>query len=118
MPLFGPPDIEKLKAKGNIKGLIKALSYKKDDAIRQAAAQVLVEIRLSEDFLEASKKIGDSRAVKPLIVIFNDKDPNVRCSAVKALGKIGNAKAAEPLLAILKDEDSAVREAAAEALVS
>ena len=29
MPLFGPPDVEKLKAKKNVKGLIKALRYKR-----------------------------------------------------------------------------------------
>ena len=30
MPLFGPPNVKKLKAKGNVKGLIKALGYDKD----------------------------------------------------------------------------------------
>jgi hypothetical protein len=27
MGLFGPPDVEKMKAKGDVKGLIKALGY-------------------------------------------------------------------------------------------
>jgi hypothetical protein len=34
MPLFGPPDIEKLKAKRDVQGLIKALSYKQEGAGR------------------------------------------------------------------------------------
>jgi len=29
MPLFGPPNVEKLKAKRDVKGLIKALGYQK-----------------------------------------------------------------------------------------
>ena len=41
MSLFGPPNIEKLEKKGDIKGLIKALGYKKDSSIRVAAAKVL-----------------------------------------------------------------------------
>jgi hypothetical protein len=41
MALFGPPDPEALKAKGNVKGLIKALSYKKDPDVRLHAARVL-----------------------------------------------------------------------------
>ena len=43
MSLFGPPNIEKLKEKGDIKGLINALGYKKDSSIHVAAAKVLSE---------------------------------------------------------------------------
>ena len=38
MGLFGPPNIEKLKEKKNVKGLIKALNYRKDDDVRRGAA--------------------------------------------------------------------------------
>ena len=38
MPLFGPPDIEKLKTRRDVQGLIKALEYKKDITISQQAA--------------------------------------------------------------------------------
>ena len=49
MSLFGKPNVEKLKAKGNIQGLIKALEYKALDydrnwenwKVREAAAQAL-----------------------------------------------------------------------------
>jgi hypothetical protein len=37
MPLFGPPNIPQLEAKGDTQGLIKALAYK-DAAIRIAAS--------------------------------------------------------------------------------
>jgi len=30
MPLFGPPDIDRLKERENVKGLIKALNYESD----------------------------------------------------------------------------------------
>ena len=60
MPLFGSPNVEKLQMKGNIKGLIKALRYD-HNSVRQSAAIALM-------------KIGDARAVKPLIVALKDKD--------------------------------------------
>ena len=47
MPLFGPPNVEKLKAKRSVDGLIKALGYKKDSedyrhrGVRRAAAEAL-----------------------------------------------------------------------------
>jgi HEAT repeat protein len=45
MPLFGPPDVAKLKAKGDVPGLIKALGREKDSAVRQAAATALGHLR-------------------------------------------------------------------------
>lgn len=45
MPLFGgPPGVEKLKVKRNVKALIKALGYKKDEHVRWAAARALAGI--------------------------------------------------------------------------
>jgi hypothetical protein len=44
MALFGPPNLEALKKKGNIRGLVKALSYKKDLDIRLNAALVLANL--------------------------------------------------------------------------
>ena len=104
MPLFGPPNVEKLKAKGDVKGLIKAVDYKKDAAIRQAAAEVLGQI-------------GGEQAVEPLIAALKDADKDVRQGATRALGRIGRARAVEPLMATLKDKSSNVQKAAQEALV-
>ena len=50
---------------------------------------------------DALGKLGDSRAVQPLILAMNDDD--VRYSAAKALANIGTA-AVEPSIAVLKDK--------------
>jgi HEAT repeat protein len=52
MPLLGPPDVDKLKAKRGVKGLIKALSYRKRNSVREGAAKALGQL-------------GDTRAVEP-----------------------------------------------------
>jgi HEAT repeat protein len=44
MFLFGPPNVEKMKARRDVNGLIKALRYRKDKGVRQAAAEALVKI--------------------------------------------------------------------------
>lgn len=93
MPLFGgPPNVEKMEAERNVKGLIKALDYGKDAAVRKKAAEALVNIgaeavgpliatlkdykgfRFSLPALPTEAllvKIGDG-AVKPLIAALND----------------------------------------------
>ena len=88
MGLLGPPNIRKLKAKGKVKGLIKALGYK-DWFIRNSAAEALGEI-------------GDVRAVEPLIAALIDPNGDIRRASASALGKIGDVRAVEPLIAVLK----------------
>jgi HEAT repeat protein len=96
MGLFGPPNIEKMKAKRDVKGLIKALGYQKDSSVRKQAAETLGEI-------------GDARAVEPLIAALYDA--YLRDAATDALVSIGTP-AVEPLIAALKDGDIFVRGAA------
>ena len=90
MGLFGPPNIEKLKAKSNVKALIKALNYKKTStdykhySVRQDAATALGEL-------------GDRRAVEPLILSLRDE--NIARKAACVLGKLGDARTFEPLMA-------------------
>jgi HEAT repeat protein len=110
MPLFGPPNIEKLTAKRDVQGLINALSYMKDSDqekhydIRRQAAEVLGEM-------------GDARAVKPLIAAFNDKEISVREEAAHALGKIGDGSAVDALIdAFLFTQPNFVGKPAVEAL--
>jgi HEAT repeat protein len=107
MPLFGPPDVEKMRARRDISGLIKAMDYTRDAKIRQAAATAVGEM-------------GDKQAVEPLIAAFRDKHPVLkdrREAVAKALGKIGDLRAVKPLVSALgKDEDETVREAALGAL--
>jgi HEAT repeat protein len=103
MSLFGPPNVEKLKAKGDVKGLIKALGYKKDAEVRKEAAQALGEI-------------GDTQAVEPLIATLKDENRDVRRAAAEMLGKIGDVRAVEPLITAIKDSARGVCQAAIEAL--
>jgi HEAT repeat protein len=64
---------------------------------------------------EALSKIGDERAVEPLVAALKDEDGGVRKAVAEALGQIGDVRAVEPLIAALKDVG--VRKAAVEALV-
>jgi len=96
------PNVEKMKGKRDIVGLIKRLSNK-DTQVRQAAAQALGVIK-------------DAKAVEPLIEALKDESCSVREEAAKALGKIKDSSAVVPLTHALKDEDSHVRRSAAHAL--
>ena len=102
MGVFGAPDVNKLAAKRDVKGLNKALAYKKDADVRRDAA-----FRL--------EKIRDPRAVEPLIGALADKQWEVRMYAADALGEIGDPRAVEPLIGAL-NHDAEVRGHAAHAL--
>jgi len=141
MPLFGPPKIEKMLTKMDVKGLIKALGYKKDRIVREHA-------------VEALGQIADPLAVEPLIDILNhgsvplrmtalqtglgleldrslslyemeqaldfaikETDKSIRKTAALALGEIGDQRALKPLGDLFINKDVAdVRVAAAIAL--
>lgn len=107
MGIFGPPDIDKLKTKQDVDGLIRALAYKKDAQIREAAAETL-------------RDLADERALEPLVEALTDSDWDVRGAAARALGSIGEARAVAPLTAVLdaEEEHDPVLEAAAEALIA
>jgi HEAT repeat protein len=63
---------------------------------------------------EALGKIGDARAVEPLIGMLGDEDSDVRYDAAEALGKIGDVRAVEPLIKALEEGNpSAATEALA-----
>lgn len=133
MSLFGPPDVAKLKAKGDIKGLIKALGYEKDPDVCKAAEQAFGEIGAPavEPLIDAFRHerhsirlraaaalawTGDARAVEPLMAALKDDDSEVRLIVALVLERIGDARAVEPLIDALKDEDKLVRVAAVHAL--
>src|SRR3989442_3119436 len=94
--------IEKLKAKRDVDGLIKALSHK-EWKIRVKAAVAIATL-------------GDTRGLEFLIAALKDNEADVPQAAAKALGQVGDARAVEPLLATLNDKDCHMREAAARAL--
>jgi len=72
--------------------------------------------RLRARAASALGKLGDKRAVEPLINALKDEDRSVRSSASGALGRLGDPRAVEPLIAALKDQDKYVRRSAASAL--
>ena len=96
------PNIEEMRAKNDVKGLIKALM--KSDDIRVAGAV--------EDALE---DIGH-RTSKPFIEALRNKDADIRSGAAWILGNTGDARVQGPLIAALKDEVGAVRWLAVTAL--
>ncbi len=96
------PNIEKLKARWDVDGLIKALNHR-DYKIRSKAAEALGDMKAKE-------------AVYALIKALKDENPEVRKSASYALGRIGDERAIMPLVEALKDESLDVRFEAAKAL--
>lgn len=101
MRLF-KPNIRKLKAKKDIKGLIKALGHS-DRSVQWEAVRALGEI-------------GDERAVEGLIKALDDSKWMLRKAAVEELGKIGDPRAFDALSELVHDESRDVREAARDAL--
>jgi HEAT repeat protein len=101
----GPADIQRMTAKRDIAGLIRALDTEKQssEVVQQA--------------FEAVISIGGP-AVEPLIVAFNGKSAGVRANAALALGHIGDERAVESLVAALGVEDDPyfLRQAIARAL--
>jgi len=89
--LFGPSEVEKLKEKKDVEGLIRKLETGKPR--EQASAAY------------ALGDIGDERATDPLIRLLEriETDGNVCVAAVQALGQIGNERATEALVRCLSD---------------
>jgi len=61
-------------------------------------------------------RLGDERAVDPLVSVFQDEDRYIRSEAAKALGEMKFSSAIKPLIEALKDPDDHVRRAAIVAL--
>ena len=136
MPLFGfsKSDVEKMEAKRNVDGLIKALSYKNDEKVRECAANALGRIGdaravdalfkalkdLNPDVrgssVDALESIGSDLSVSKLIFALGDFDTFVRYRSALSLGRIGGERAVEALTAALKDSEVDVRNAAVKGL--
>ena len=121
--LFGPPNVVRMKAKGDIQGLVKALSYK-DMNVQKAATKALVAMleayrlgdwKVKDATLEALVKLGKP-AVELLVAVLNGPGWYVRSDVATALGQIGDPRAVGPLIGALGDSDEYVRAGAAEAL--
>ena len=74
---FGPPKVDKLKAKRDVRGLLKALPFEKDFLVRKDAALALGEI-------------GASSAMPDLTArLILEESPSVRDALVEALDRLG-----------------------------
>ena len=137
--LFGPPDIDRLKSKGDIDGLAAALRHK-EPTIRTAAAAALGAIGAAaqaqkqaarlEKLMQAGDSVLPSRiedacrgfvssvsaALAPAV---GDANPAVRRESVRALAPLRiSTHARDGLIAALSDDQPIVRRMAAEALVA
>jgi len=130
------PDVAKLEKKEDIDGLIKALSYRKDEKIRFDAVKALGKLQaekavktlirilsnknekksMRKEVVIALGKIKDNRSVDSLIPLLKDHDKNYRHTAVTALSMIGDRRAVAPLLQAFKYGNKEIHGELAEAL--
>lgn len=122
MSLFGPPDVKKLEDQRNVEGLIRLLSYQfapRDVNVKwQTEAEKQAE-RIRGDAAAALGRIGDARAVDPLIgVILRDKNYFIyeRNKAMEGLANIRDARAVEPLIVALRHKNEDLHRPAIQAL--
>jgi hypothetical protein len=131
MPLLGLPNIEKLKQKGDVKGLFKALNHK-DPLIRLNAEKALNELATGdvEPIISAALYASNAdtrrwgmealrkRGTAGVTARLHDNDALVREEAAEVMGKLGDIQAVEPLISVLEDEDEevSVRACAAQSL--
>lgn len=134
MALFGPPNVERLVAHQDIRGLIRALDYERDAEVRRQSAEALglmgdeqalapLTFRLSDQDLNVRKaaarslgQLGDARAVPALTGLVEQGPDELAVVAIQALGSIKSAEATPTLIAALVDQDMALREVASSSL--
>ena len=81
-----------------------------DDEVNQDISQLLKDANPYGRIGAAGAlgRLGDSRAVEPLIAALKDPNTDVRYTAVEALGKIKDPRAFQPLMAALNDSKGEV----------
>jgi hypothetical protein len=79
------PNLVKLQKNKDIGGLLRTLNYRKKPILRGHAASIL-------------GKLGNVRAVGPLIKLLEDEDSYVISKAIEALAELRDARAVGPLL--------------------
>lgn len=103
MPLFGPPDVWNLAQKKDVRGLLNALQYPKDDHVRERAANALAQ----------HPGVEVERA---LVAALWDESSRVQKAVVNSLAYVGNTTAANLLLREVGQEDTARRRTALQGL--
>jgi HEAT repeat protein len=126
--LFGPPDVAKLRASGNIDRLVKAAKYKNDAAVREAAREALEENldRIIQNLQTKNLvQLGTSRealvmigpaARDRLIFILQQGHVHRRQDAAYVLGLMGDPAAVKPLTIAMHNPDPLLRLLCVEAL--
>jgi hypothetical protein len=114
-----------------IEPLIEAMLGDEYIAVRSIAAEGLANFGYRLEFAQALNdsaplfrriiveilgKIGDLRAVDPLIEALHDPDMGVQCSAANSLGKLRDNRAVDVLISKLDSKNESVRHAVADAL--
>lgn len=99
MPLFGPPNVEKLKATRDVPAIAKALQHK-DGAIRAAAARALGSLQ-------------ETAAIESLVPLLDDPDSDVSQAAAETLIHLGwnpdDEESRAALLVASRDVDGLAR---------
>ena len=135
MRLFGSskPNISKMEKKGDIQGLIQALSNS-DSKIRfqavcslgrlkanSAIDNVISVLKEDQDYhvrwsaAKALGVLGGTTAVYELMRALDQRDVQVRAGALQALGEIRDPSSVSNILKCLSDEDTFIRETAEKA---
>lgn len=90
--LFGKPDVERLRRKGNLRGLVKAMRRSSDESIRRVAARAIGEL-------------GDSSAVPELCAALErERTDYVRQAVAEALAKTADEETLPTLLKLTRKE--------------
>jgi HEAT repeat protein len=105
MPLLGSPNIEKLRAKGKVKALLRALHDARDPAVRRDAARALGQIGARSR--DAARR---TRAIEGLVAALRDEDRRVSKAAARGLSRVG-APSVRPLLSAFKGAGKSGRKA-------
>jgi len=129
MSLFGPPDVARFKASGNIEGLVKAAKYKRDPEVQRQAREALCD---SIDYFIRELQTRNLRkllivrdallacgepAIDAMIFVHTDRQSMHRRQDVTfVLGEARTPRAVPVLIDALRSTDPLLRKLAAEAL--
>jgi HEAT repeat protein len=129
MGLFGRPNVVRLDRRGDLDGLVRAACYKKDAAVRAAAAEALAGmtdllITTLQSFnlrhvraARAGLLAAGRPAIDAMLVVITDRQSAHRRQDVTfVLGEARAAAAVDALVGELRDPDALLRALAADAL--
>ncbi len=139
MPLFGVPNIEKLKAKRDIPGLVKALHYYQGEPeMFRSGIAALADLRATQaiepltsilaDSANADVirqitarglgRIGTEGALQALVSMLNTSSGGVQKAVIAGLGQMADVRAIAPLMGMLPTTDGPLASEVGKALAS